>query len=342
MITLKDIAKKAGVSVTTVSGVLNNKPSKISISDETKEKVFRIAEGLNYYPNIFARSLRTKITGIIAVIVSDVRDPYFNAIIEGVEQILERKEYYFILISSRNSPARENLYLNKLRRTLVDGLLVLSGMIRFTDKMIEELVQSKVPIVFISHKSPHPSISSVELDNFKGGFLATEHLIKLGHSDILHLTTSRRRSDAQDRLDGYLSAMQKYGLRKMCWIQESSDNLKSGYKFMTHLLEKDRRPTAVFTFNDRSALGVIKATQNKGLRIPQDIAIVGFDDVPISTYSCPSLTTIRQPSTEMGRRGAELLLKVIKKCDTSAVKHIVFPPKLIVRESSVVKEDSNT
>ncbi len=340
MVILRDVAKKVGVSVATVSSVLNNRPSKVPISDETKKKVLKTVKELNYYPNIFARALRTKITGIVAVVVTDIKDPYFNAIVDGVEQILEENGYYFLLMSAHNSPRKEKLYLNKLRKSRVDGLLVLSGVMQFTNNMIRELSRSKIPIVLVAHRAPVLNISSVEVDNFKGGFLATEHLISLGHSDITHITTSYQRPDAQHRLNGYVSAMEKYGLANKCWIQKGGDTVESGYEAMTHVLQKDKRPTAVFAFNDRSAFGVIKALRNRELRVPQDVAVVGFDDITFAAHFCPPLTTMQQPSTEMGRRGAEFLLKAIKERDTGTGEHIVFPPKLIVRGSSVVRGDT--
>ena len=338
MTTLKDIARQVGVSMSTVSAVLNDKRSTVPISDKTRKRILKVADELNYYPNIFARSLRTRMTGIVAIIVTDIRDPYFDSIIDGAEQILEENGYYFILITARNSPSKEKLYLNKLHRSRVDGLLIMSAVIRFTNNMLRELSASKVPTVLVARKAPNQDINSVELDNFKGGFLATEHLISLGHSEIIHMTTSYKRIDAQARLNGYRKAMKKHGLEGKCRIVRSGDTPESGYETMAHVIRRGKRPTAIFAFNDQSAFGVIKASKNSGLRVPQDIAVVGFDDIPHSAHFCPSLTTIHQPSTEMGKTGAELLLKAVQKRDTSAGKHVVFSPELIVRESSMAKQ----
>jgi len=333
--TLKDIAKKAGVSVTTASRVLNNKPSQIPISEETKKKVLKVAKEFKYYPNIYARSLRTRRTGIIGVIVSDITDPYFSGIIDGVEKVLNESDYYFLLSSTQNSPQKEELYLTKLRKSRVDGLLILGGTQRFTDKEVRELVKSGIPIVVVGRKAPHPSIRSVTVDNFTGGFIATEHLIKLGHQDIVHITTTEPRVDGQERVKGYKSCMEKYGLKDKCWIEKGDITAESGYRVMTNILKKSKKPTAVFAFNDMSALGIMRAIREQGLKIPEDIAIVGFDDIPIAAYFNPPLTTVRQPQEEMGRKGAELLIKTIKKDEKrSKEADIVLKPKLIIRKSS--------
>lgn len=334
MATIKDIAKKAGVSVTTVSNVLSNKSGEISISEKTKSKIMRIVEEVNYYPNIYARYLRTKSTGIVAVMVTDIKDPFFNTIIDEIEQVLEKNGYYFILISAQNSPQKEKLYLNKVRKTRVDGLLIISGIVDISDSMIRELYRDKMPMVLVARRGAYQSISSVDIDNFTGGFLATEHLISLGHCNIMHITTSYRRVDAQDRLKGYIRAMQKHGLRNKCWIEKGTQVVESGYETMTDVLRKGKKPTAIFTFNDRMAFGAMNAIRNEGLEIPEDVAVVGFDDIPFAAHSYPSLTTVRQPISEMGKRGVELLLEAIKEDRSKRNQHVVFKPELIIRKSS--------
>lgn len=339
MITLKEIALITGVSVSTVSAVLNRTKSRISISKNTKKKVLKVGDELGYYPNIFARSLRTRVTGIVAVIVTDITDPYFSVIIDGTEKALEKNGYYFLLITAQNSPEKETQYLQKLRKSRVDGLLVMSAIMRFTDSMVHELSTSKIPIVLIARKPPHQDISSVEMDNVRGGFVATEHLITSGHRDIIHITTSYDRPDAEDRLSGYRQAMERHGLAKRCQVMRGGDTPESGYEMVTRILQKDKKPTAIFTFNDSSAFGAIKGLKNNGVRVPQDISVVGFDDISHSAYYSPSLTTIRQPSLKMGRLGAELLLKAVEKREARLGKHIVFSPELIVRESSSIKPE---
>jgi len=333
--TLKEVAKKAGVSITTASKILNDKPFQIHISEETKKKVLEVAKELNYYPNIFARSLRTKKTGIVGVIVSDITDPYFGGIINGAEKVLNENDYYFLLSSAQNSPRREELYLTKLRKSRVDGLLILGGTQRFTNNEVKQLVRSGIPIVVVGRSAPHPDICSVTVDNFTGGFLATELLIKLGHQDIVHITTTEPRVDGEERLNGYKSAMEKHELKNKCWIEKGDITAESGYKAMTNILKKGKRPTAVFAFNDISALGVMRAIRNQGLRIPENIAVVGFDDIPIAAHFDPPLTTMRQPQEEMGIRGAELLIRAIREREKGAEReNIGLEAKLITRKSS--------
>jgi len=333
--TLKKIAKRAGVSIATASRVLNDRPSQIRISEETKKKVLKIATELDYHPNIFARSLRTRKTGIVGVIVSDITDPYFGGIIDGVEKVLNENDYYFLLSSAQNSPQKEELYLTRLRKSRVDGLLILGGALRFTNGEVKQLASSSIPIVVVGRKSPHPNISSVTVDNFTGGFLGTEHLIKLGHQDIVHIATVEPREDGKERLNGYRSAMEKYGIKDKCWIEKGDITAESGCKVMTRILKKAPTPTAVFTYNDMSALGVMRAIRDQELRIPENIAVVGFDDIPIAVHFDPALTTVRQPQEEMGRKGAKLLMRAIKENNKSNRReNIVLEAKLIIRKSS--------
>lgn len=335
MTTLKKIAKRAGVSIATASRVLNDRPSQIRISEETKKKVLKIATELDYHPNIFARSLRTRKTGIVGVIVSDITDPYFSGIIDGVEKVLNENGYYFLLSSAQNSPQKEEIYLTWLHKSHVDGLLILGGTQRFTNNEVKQLVRSGIPIVIVGRRSPHPNISSVTVDNFTGGFLATEHFIKLGHRDIVHITTTEPRVDGEERLNGYNSAMEKHGLKDKSRIEKGDITAESGYKAMTNILKKGKRPTAVFAFNDISALGVMRAIRDQGLRVPEDIAVVGFDDIPIAAHFDPPLTTVRQSQEKMGRKGAELLMRAIRESDKSSVgENIVLQAKLIPRTSS--------
>jgi len=335
VITLKKIAKRAGVSVATASRVLNDRPSQIRISEETKKKVLKIATELDYHPNIFARSLRTRKTGIVGVIVSDITDPYFSGIIDGVEKVLNENGYYFLLSSAQNSPQKGEIYLTWLHKSHVDGLLILGGTQRFTNNEVKQLVRSGIPIVIVGRSSPHPNISSVTVDNFTGGFLGTEHLIKLGHQEIIHITTSQPRVDGEERLNGYKSAMEKYGLKEKFRIEKGDITAESGYKVMTNILKKGKRPTAVFAFNDMSALGVMRAIRDHGLKIPEDIAVVGFDDIAIATHFDPPLTTVKQPQEEMGKKGAEFLMRALGEGNESSVgENIVLEAKLVIRESS--------
>lgn len=341
MVRLKEVAKEAGVSIATASRIINDKASQVPISEKTKRKVLEAAKKLNYHPNIFARSLRTKKTGIVGLIVSDITDPYFGEMIDGVEKVLNENNYYFLLSSAQNSPEKEELYVTKFRKGIVDGLLILGGAQRFTDNGVKQIMESGIPVALIGRKISHNSISSVTVDNFRGGFLATEHLIRLGYRNIVHITNDEFRVDGKERRDGYKSSMEKYGLKSRLWIEKGAITAESGYEVMSNILDKAKRPTAVFAFNDRSAFGVIQAIKNQGLRVPEDIAVVGFDDISMAAHFDPPLSTIEQPLEKMGRKAAGLLMRAIRKGEESEIgENIVLQVKLIIRESSEKKETS--
>ena len=335
MSTLSEVAKRAGISKTTASRVLNNRPSGIPISEETRKKVLKAAKELNYYPNIFARSLRTKKSGIVGVVVSDITDPYFSDIISGIEQVLNKSGYYFLLSTVQNSPEKEEAYLARLRRSGVDGLLIVGATMQLRDKEIKKLENSEIPVVLVGRKLSHSSISSVTVDNFTGGFLATEHLIKLGHQYIVHITTKEARVDGRERLNGYTAAMKKYGLEDKCYIAKGGITAESGYEITLKVLKDLKSTTAIFAFNDMTAIGSIRAIRDSGLHVPEDISVVGFDGIPIAAHYEPPLTTVHQPRMEMGRLGAELLIKAMdEKGGSKRRNNVILKPKLTIRKSS--------
>jgi len=334
--TLKDVAKKAGVSTATASMVLNNRVSKIPISEETRKKVLEAVQELGYFPNIFARSLRTKKTATIGVIISDIKDPYYAGVIEGIEKVLNENGYNFFFSTTENSLRKEKIYFHKLLEIRPEGFLIVGGIRPFSNEEKNELREERVPMVAIGRSaSSYAKVSSVAVDNFKGAFEATEYLIKLGHRDILHISAYQIRVSGTERMNGYKSALKQCGLKNKCWIEKGSVTAKSGYRVMTRVLKEDRRPTAVLAYNDVSALGIMRSIKHYGLKIPEDIAIIGFDDIPISAYFSPPLTTVRQPQQELGMRGAELLMNIIKEGRESIeVQNIILEAPLIIRKSS--------
>jgi len=272
----------------------------------------------------------------------DITDPFFSWMIDGVEKTLNKGDYYFVLTSTHNSLQREEIYLNTLRRTPVDGLMILGGSQAFGEKEIDQLIATGVPIVVVGRQSPSQSIGSVAINNRHSAFGATDHLISLGHSKILFLDAGDNRADSQERTKGYLEAMTAHGLQQSARVKPCGITAKRGYDTTAGLLRTPDRPTALFTYNDWVAFGAIKAIQDCGYSIPEDLAVVGFDDVPMATFSIPSLTTIRQPRSKMGEIGAELLLRAMQRMQKNVpANHIVVKTELIVRESTTGKQGQN-
>lgn len=336
MATLKDVAERAGVSTATASRVLNRKQTRVPVSTETAQRVVSAAASLGYYPNPAAQSLRTRETHTVGVIVMDITDPYFAGLLDSVEKSLNRSDYHFLLSSAQNSLQEEEFYVSVLRRSRVDGLLILGGTQRFTEGEIEQLVASRVPIVVVGRAAPSPIIGSVSIDNVGSGRAATMHLLENGRRRILHVTTEQWRADAEERRQGYEEALAAAGLGAAAWVEKGSITEESGYRLMSHVLAAGRPPDGLFAYNDRLAVGAMRAAREHGLHVPGDLAVVGFDDIPLAMYVEPPLTTIRQPLAEMGRLGAEMLLQGIRRRGAAAEgEHREVATELVVRRSTV-------
>lgn len=336
MATLKDIAEKVGVSVMTVSKVLNSVDSPIKVGQETKDEILRVARELNYRPNVFARYLKIKRSDIIGVIVPDIADPYFGEMVSGTEQVLNEHGYFFLLSTISNSLEKEKSYLEKLRLSQAHGIMITGSMPQVADREIAQLVEDGIPVVLIGREFDNPQVPYVTVDNELGGFLAVEYLIKLGHRRIGFIIGPDYSGDAQQRLVGYKKALAEYGLQyDEDLVIKGGNNEESGYQSMEALLDRKRSFSAVCTFNDRTALGAMRAIRDHGMRVPEDISIVGFDDIPTARCSEPPLTTIRQPVRELGRQGALLLIKRLKrgKGSEEPCDRVILPLELMVRES---------
>ncbi len=333
MATLNDVAQKAGVTATTASRVMNNMPSLVPISDETCRKVRRAADELKYYPNYFARSLRTKTSKVIGVVVADVTDSFFGEIISGMEKVLDSEGYSFLLSSIQNSTRGDGKHLEKLSRIGVDGLLLAGAMPGTIDEEIGSLSQQKIPMTLIGGRSAL-AVPSVTVDNFTGGRLVTEHLISGGRTSVVHITATLPRADVTERLEGCKAAMAAHALDGRLRVEVGDGSIESGYQIALRVLRDIVPPAAFFAYNDFVAIGVIRALSSLGtFRIPEDIAVAGFDDIPIAAHYQPSLTSVRQPRAEMGKTGAELLLKMLRG-QVIENRDIVFVPELLVRSSS--------
>ncbi|WP_050182457.1 LacI family DNA-binding transcriptional regulator [Domibacillus robiginosus] len=324
---MRDVAKRANVSPATVSRVLRQPDL---VKKETKEKVIQIINELNYKPNMIASQFRTRETKTILVVVPDITRPFFSEVLRGIEHTALQNGYQVILGDTENRIEREKEYIELLYRKQAEGAVLLTA--RMDRDSLKEL-SSQFPVVLACEYMDGLDIPTVSIDNISSARKVTEHLINVGHRKIAHISKGTDVILGKDRQRGYQQAMMSHDLPiNPSWVQEGDYDIDSGYKQMVKLLALEDRPTAVFVFNDEMALGSIKAVKDHGLRVPEDIAIVGFDNLPMASFFSPYMTTIDQPKYEIGQKAADLLLRLLKGIFIKR-KKIVMKDELIIRES---------
>jgi DNA-binding LacI/PurR family transcriptional regulator len=309
---IKDIARELGVSLATVSRALADSPD---ISVETKERVWATAEALNYLPNLMARSLRSKRSRVIGVVVQEVASEFGAQAIRGINDELSRCGYQMLLSSGSTSPEQERIAVSMLLERSVDGLIVADVLHHVVEALPVELENARLPVVFVNRRSrAATSASFVGPDDVFGGYLATEHLIGHGHRRIAHLAGPAPWQASWDRLDGFRRALTDYGLELDQELLAWGDwTIESGYRAMLSLLDRPEPPTAIFVANDVMAAGAIDAAVERGLKLPDDLALVGFDAREMSRYLRPGLTTVTRPTVDIGRTAATLLVEQVMK-----------------------------
>ncbi|GAE32725.1 LacI family DNA-binding transcriptional regulator [Alkalihalobacillus hemicellulosilyticus] len=331
MATIYDIAKKTGYSITTVSKVLNNYSD---VSDKTRKKIIEAVNEVGYYPNSNARTLTTKKSWSLGVVfVEDsgkgIEHPFFSAVIESFKKSVE-KSGYDLLFASNRIGHEEKSYLDHFLYRGVDGVVVVCSILNDPD--VKKLVQSNIPTVVIDLDSHESSV--VYSDNYYGSELAVDHLYSLGHRKIAHIYGDKNEFAGVQRLEGYIKAMNKHelSLRDEYIVDGGYFSFSGGQEAMKALLKCEDRPTAVYVAGDFMALGAIKEIQRADLRVPEDISVIGFDDIQMSQYMSPALTTIRQDTELIGKTAANLLIEQIndKKKRAMSVK---IPVSLIERDS---------
>lgn len=327
-VSIFDVAKKSGLSVVTVSRVLNNSSS---VRRNNREKVLQAMKELDYQPNASARSLARGKTGIIGLTLTTLHDSFFDAVVKEVNDKLAEHGYFLALSISKSY--EDAFHRSLFQEDRVDGVILLSPMDE--DEYVMELKKKKIPFIMIDNSRKNPSVTSIIVDNFKGGYDATRHLIDLGHTEIAHIAGPDPFLSSRERERGYLFALEEAGL-KPCGIERGTFEISSGYRIAKQWLESGKLPPAVFAADDYMALGVMNACMNEGIRIPQDLSIVGFDDQIFASDFRPMLTTVRQPADKIGAAGVELLLGAINDSTKRSVT-IQIEPELIVRESTARK-----
>jgi len=335
--TIKDVAKLAGVSVATVSAVVNERIKKVPLSDKSRHAVLQAIKELNYKVNAQARLLRTGRSYTIGVIASDLTQPFTGESVRLVEQEAAKREYNFLLSDIQNNRERERFYLELFRQKKVEGILFIGASNQRDAEAALSVARSGIPVVMTERESPEYRVPCVLVDNVEGARMATTHLIRQGHRRIAHISGPRGNVVAWQRCRGYFRTLKTHGLLPFRQVEISSGMaLEHGYEAMQRLLtHPDSIPTAVFAFNDMIALGAMRAIRESGRRIPDDVALVGYDDIPMAGFSTPTLTTVRQPLLEMCRRGVNLLLDMLEgRLPPGYYERIVLQPELIIRESS--------
>ena len=327
-ITLKMVAERAGVSVNTASRAINNKPD---INEKTKKRILKVAQELGYVRNDTAVALRTKKTGTIGVVIADNRNPFYAEVLNGMEVAAKEKNYHIILANTQRDYQKEEEAINLLLAKRVDGLLITP--VQDRDDDIKNLIEAKIPFVIVGRDFENIELDALYNDEVKGGFLATEYLIKNGHKRIALVNGFLYKSPARSRLEGYKKALKKYGIPVDDVLINVGDiDIKDGYKRTKQLFEKGLDFTAIFAYNDMMAFGAMQAIKEKGLRIPEDIGIVGYDDIPFSPLISPPLTTIRLKKQDLGVESIKLLLSRING-NRKKIKKIMLDVELVKRET---------
>lgn len=330
MVNIKQVARRAGVSTATVSHVINKSTY---VTPETTRKVEDAVRELGYSPSPIARGMKSKKTKTIGLMIDSVSSPFFAEVAKGVEIAAHLYGYNTILCNLSYDSPKESTYVTMLRQRWVDGVIY-SGMGK-NMKEILSLAEQKIPVVVVDKPIKGVPFSSVIIDNEKGAYEATHHLVELGHKRIAHITGLRELPNTPYRQQGYKKCLLEAGLSYEEQLAVRGDyTAEGGYQAVPKLLALGERPTAIFADNDLMAIGAIRALQDRGLRVPEDVAVIGFDDIPVAAFMEPPLSTIRQPMHEMGKLGLEILVKTLKG-EITELQEIILDTKLIVRSSTV-------
>ncbi|TEU16167.1 MAG: LacI family transcriptional regulator [Anaerolineales bacterium] len=327
--TITDVAARAGVSRQTVSRVINNKDE---VSPETRARVLTVIEELGYRPNAIARSMVAGRTCTLGCISPNLTDYTFASMIESA-QAEARTRGYFILTGSAPTEADVEPLLEEMLLRRVDGLMVINPHADDRYRYFLPLIGKGMAVVYLKNTPRDEPVSSVRCDNREGGYQATRYLIDLGHAAIVTLVGPYNEEDAFDRLAGYRQALTQAGLDLDPALTASGDwSATSGYQATRRLLEAGRSFSAIFAQNDRMAVGAIRALREAGRRVPDDVSVIGFDDIPLASYFDPPLTTLRQPMEESGQRAVRLLIETIQNPDR--------PPEQVLTHARLMERAS--
>ena len=332
MATVHDVARRAGVSTSTVSHVVNRTRF---VSDELRERVLAAMHELDYTPNAAARMLTLKRSRTIGLIVSDIRNPFFASVARGVEDVAQEQGYTLVLCNSDENAEREAACLKALETRAVDGVLLASAGV--ANEHLSRLVRAGYPIVLVDRDLPDLGAPAILLDNEGAAYGAVKHLIAAGHRRIAMLSGRASISTTTERIAGYQRALREAGIDLDDRLLVSGASTSEGGALAANaVLDVDPPPTAIFSGNNLMSIGALQAIANRGLVVPDDVALVGFDDFPYpwSDAFRPHLTTVAQPTYELGRRAAEILVERLRGTSSNGAERVILDGKLVVRESS--------
>src|SRR5262245_22309478 len=340
--TLVDIANLAGVAPMTVSRVVNDSGY---VSRDMREKVERAITELNYHPNGLARSLKRQRTQVVGILLPDIANPFSAELVQGIQETLLPRGYSSFISASERSVQREQAVLRALFDHRVDGIIVATRETKQGNDFLLRLVERDLRMVVVGRTFNHPQVDRVTADHWKGAYEAVEHLISLGHQRIGFVGVSPINGAGLRRYQGYLDALrenhlpidEKLIVGPATQVGPGYSTQDDGYAGMKKLLALKKRPTAVFARNDFTAMGAICVIRDAGLSIPEDVAIVGFDNVPLAAYTSPPLTTVDQPTKEQGYEAARLLLERVEGDETRERREICLDCHLVIRQSTVNK-----
>ncbi len=330
-ITIKDIAKMADVSTATVSKIVNHKDQ--NISHATRQKVLDLIEAHNYVPNRIASSMITKKTHSIGLIIPDITNPFFPEVARGVEDYANMEGYHVVLCNSDNKLDKEVSYIGMLQEKMVDGIIFTSSSLR--NKVSKEFLRLQIPVITVDRDiTGMRAQGKITVDNTSGAYQGVSYMIERGYKRILHLGGPMTSKPALDRFEGYRNALSDYGIQfdeKLFF--EGNYNAQWGYEGVLEALTNKIEFDGIFCGNDMIAIGAIKALNEKGISVPGNVGVMGFDDIYMATVVTPNLTTVCQPNYQMGYKAAEMLIELIKHPEAKMMD-VVLKTKLVIREST--------
>nr|WP_315176378.1 LacI family DNA-binding transcriptional regulator [uncultured Flavobacterium sp.] len=332
--TIYDIAKKLDITAATVSRALNNNPK---ISEATRKLVLETAAKMNYKQNRLAQSLRSGKSNNVGVIVPRIDVNFFASVIRGIEEELHPEGYHVIICQTHEDEKREIENITTLMNAQVDGILMsISNMSKENDPIIKHVVDKNVPLIFFDRKKKMDGVSSVTIDDFEGGYLATKNLIDAGCTRIAHFSGDRSLEIYENRFKGYEQALKDFGLEwNPDYVIQTKSNVDAGRNAVTKLLSQPNPPNAIFSSSDFAALGAIQELKENGIKIPEDFCVFGFGNEPFTRFLELSISSVDQSPLEMGRMAAKVFLEQINNTDNIKIeKKVVLKPELQIRKSS--------